>query len=432
MPYYSDFFIINLLAVILAGLATLPNRHNDSRRFKYIYRVIAIGLLVAAGAYLGLARHLPDFKNAYYPSGQLIIQDPANLYGTLCSGFVNLPIIALLFTPFTWFTVKTATVVFLIFGYIATFFIAITLLKLSRARGYERLLLLVLIAVSGPLDYNFWIGNITNFVLLVLIAAFFALDKKREFAAGVFFGVAGLLKLPLLLIPVYLLVKRRWKAVSGAAVITSSVLVSSLLLYGSDLHIYLLESCIIPLSERPISALNVQSLNGFLARILYPGSDVFSWDPFEVGTLFKNTRYIILVFIYGLTFLAVLMPSKDKSDTSNIDISLILLCALIVSPVSWTHYYMLLLLPIAFCLGTRIPLWQLPTPLFVLFFSATILISLPQDFGVLVYRRLGEGILARLAVSYYLYGGLALWIFLLAVRLRTASNTSNTRKTARK
>ena len=83
MPFYSEFFAINLLAVILAGLRIPLNRYTDSRPLEGLYWITSIGLLVAVGIYAGFSGDLPDFSNSYYPSGQMIIQDPANLYGPL-------------------------------------------------------------------------------------------------------------------------------------------------------------------------------------------------------------------------------------------------------------------------------------------------------------------------------------------------------------
>ena len=71
------------------------------------------------------------------------------------------------------------------------------------------------------------------------------------------------------------------------------------------------------------------------------------------GVWNEITRYVFLAFVYGLTFLAVLTRSRNDADTTMIDLSLFLMCALIVSPVSWTHHHPLLLLPFALCLGNK-------------------------------------------------------------------------------
>jgi hypothetical protein len=98
------------------------------------------------------------------------------------------------------------------------------------------------------------------------------------------------------------------------------------------------------------------------------------------------------------------------------ELSIVLCLALIASPISWTHYYLFLLLPLSLYFGNKLDIpnrgvW------FSLMAASALLISPPV---VIVGNNLSilGPLASKLLISHYLFGGLLLLGILLAARLR--------------
>ena len=83
------------------------NQSLSPRSVKSLVVTFVLILLIGWATYRRInveSLDLLDFYNAYYPAGRLILENPNILYSfakSIVLGFVNLPIIAYLFTPFS-------------------------------------------------------------------------------------------------------------------------------------------------------------------------------------------------------------------------------------------------------------------------------------------------------------------------------------------
>ena len=119
--------------------------------------------------------------------------------------------------------------------------------------------------------------------MLPLLLAAFACDRAgREALAGALVAVAALLKIPLFVLPLSFLLRRRWRALLAFAATVAVLAALSLLLFGFDLHRVWFERCIRPFAEGPLGAYNVQSVDGFLARLMTSGGRQ-DFSPLAVG-----------------------------------------------------------------------------------------------------------------------------------------------------
>ncbi|MBD2020005.1 hypothetical protein H6F43_07370, partial [Leptolyngbya sp. FACHB-36] len=145
-----------------------------------------------------------------------------------------------------------------------------------------------------------------------------------------------------------------------------------------------------------------------------------TWIPMQVGWEFKLLRYTLLSLLTGAvvwTFWRTRLPKTLATET--LEFAIVLCLALLISPISWTHYYLLLLLPLGLCLGNSvsIPQGRLWLGLFVV---SGLLVSLPvtlfqPDSPVL------RSIVFRLLLSHYFLGGVLLLGLLLAARWHTTT-----------
>lgn len=387
-----------------------------------------IGVMIAAVyvlAIVGTGRGTPfgDFDKAYYRAGQLITSAPQTLYAcgqedVLC--FVNLPIVALVFVPFAALPLGAAHMLFAAIGVICIALTLPLLFHLTGAQGRSRYLVATLVLLNGPLYYSLRLGNLTHVVLLALVAALLALRAGRPARAGLLLAVCALIKPPFLLFLPYLAVRPAWRraaVVMGGAL--ALVVVASLWWFGLDLHRAWFAEFVGGTSSRPIGAYNAQSITGALIR-LSTSEYIVDWSGVETGPTLRLAQLAITALLAGIVGVALWWAGPPASEREAlVDHSMVLCLMLLVSPVSWTHYYCYLLVPLAMwvsAFGTgREPAWHVP-----IVALAALLVSFPVALTIPNHPILGP-VVARLLLSHYVAGALFILLGLAGERLRAVA-----------
>lgn len=364
-----------------------------------------------------------DFYKAYYPTAEMLLQKgPRATWPSdeLCvSGFANLPIVAWLFVPLVPLGQTGASWLFLGFGVAVTLGAWALLAYSARPTSPCAWTLAFLFLVNGPLVNSLREGNITHIVLGLLVAALLLWRAKRDYAAGLVLGACAVLKLPLLLYGLYFLIQRRWLVVAGGATTIAMAALSSLAVFGADINIGWYEYCVEPFVGRAVPAFNVQSIDGFLIRLATGEALLREWDPLELSTLHAAARVAIMVLLYGGA--VYLLQRADRREPTHsaseepaprdaLEFSLVLTLALLTSPLSWTHYYLLLLLPWGLYLGGQLALTDDATTRWLVL-GSVVLASLPVVI-VLIELSSSSGLAARTIVSAWFFGGLLLLLAL--------------------
>jgi hypothetical protein len=355
---------------------------------------------------------LSDFRKAYYPAGRLWMTDPASMYG-LCGpdelAFVNLPGVAVLLTPFALLPIRWARWVFTLLGMAAAGAAGVLLARRSRPAGWGRAAVVALFVANGPLYYSIREGNLTHVVLLLLVVALNCLDAGRDFWLGVVLAAAGLLKPPLGLLAAPFILRGRWRVVAGGAAALAGVGGLSLALCPLEAHRVWFDVCVVRYAREPLAAYNVQSVSGVLARLL-TDAPLTRWDPLVVGRPFQLLNHLIVAGLAGAALLACRRPAGwARAEAARLEFGIILCLVVLVSPVSWTHYYLWLLVPAALALGgecavPRRPRWVCPLLL------AALLMSPP------VVEAFSGTMWGRALASHYWAGGVLLLGTLCAAR----------------
>jgi hypothetical protein len=262
-------------------------------------------------------------------------------------------------------------------------------------------------------------GNTTHFLLLLLVLALLLWRAGWDYGAGLVLGFCALFKLPLLLFGGYFLIRRRWRIVAGGGTMAALIIGLSLWLFGLETHIAWYRVCVEPYMLGVVPAFNVQSIDAFLLRLSTGAALLQDWVPMPLPPVSRVVRTILLLAIYGAAVALIWRAGRRKplprmsgalSARDLTEFSLVLTIALVSSPLAWTHYYLLLLLPWSLYQGGLLSLPD-DTRSRSLMWGALALISLP-----VVMPDLSQGVtaelMARTVVSLWLFGGLLMLIAL--------------------
>jgi hypothetical protein len=197
--------------------------------------------------------------------------------------------------------------------------------------------------------------------------------------------------------------------VTGGLLAFGLVLGLSLWLVPLSLNTTWLNRCILSFAGHPVPAYNNQSVSGFLARELIPGN--LSWEPQTPTSEFKLASNISLL-LYVPVFVMLFLGLKTSRTVSMLllEFFIVLACSMLTSPISWTHYFMMLLIPAAFYLAND-ELRSKRVWVNVLFWIGLMLISSPVN----VTKALFEQTRQEVFLSLHFMGAVLFYVCLLVV-----------------
>lgn len=331
------------------SLPSLPGKRLRGAGLADVVAGFALAALAVATLRPAAWASLPDFDKAYYAAGRKAISAPDTLYDAPIVDFVNVPLVALPFAPLASLPERHARLAFSVVGVLAVTAATGWFARLARLGPWGRAAALLLVVLNGPLHYSFALGNLSHVLLPLLLAVFAADRTRRQACAGALLALAGLVKIPLLALALSFALRRRWRSLAAFAAALVGLLALSLLLFGFELHRVWFERCIRPFAGGPLTAYNVQSVDGFLARLMTDGGRQ-DFSPVALGGAFDAARGALMVLLLG-GVVAVCRHGATQPGLATLDMSILLGLALLVSPISWAHYYAFLLLPSWFALG---------------------------------------------------------------------------------
>ena len=236
--------------------------------------------------------------------------------------------------------------------------------------------------------------------------------------AGVLLGGMAAIKVPLGLFGVYLLARGHVRAFLGFVGVIVGLGLISLLSYGWGLHEAWYGGCIETYASKSVSGNNVQSLTGFLARAA--GGDILDWKPRPVegdfALLVRSLSFVVVAMVVAV-FIWAGRP-RDHREL-GLELGVLAVVILVISPLTWTHYYLFALFPLLLAVTGTIKLpegrvWLVVTA------GSGLLLSLPlvaffftQPWMSFIYN--------RILASYHFYGAVLFLAVLLAARIRQKS-----------
>jgi glycosyl transferase family 87 len=202
-------------------------------------------------------------------------------------------------------------------------------------------LLAGLILMSAPVNQNLYWGQSQLIVLALMVAAMRAMERERDGAAGLLIASAGLLRAYPLLLVGYFVVRRKWRAVAyasagiavgGFATVAALGLTQTLsFVHGASwLTDKYLATRVDNLSLAPFVSRTFWALTGTAL-----GSD--DWAR-------RAAIAVADTVVLGLTIRATLADT-NRGDPDWRIYSLWIAASVMLSPVAWHHYLVLLTIP---------------------------------------------------------------------------------------
>lgn len=284
-----------------------------------------------------------DFRKAYYVAGKASVvsrEEIAQLFQSGVFGFVNLPILAYAFAPFSLFEERVAGLVYSVIAGIALlggWLVICRELNFTRA---QQACSLFALAAFGPLIHSVRQANTTHVTLAAALWAAFALKRGRPMLSGAILGVAAMVKPPLALFGLYFLVRRHWAAAAAMATTGIAIIACSLFILGLETHISWYEACLRPFTTGVVGAFNAQSIPAFFARFEHDVDVFWDWNSYPVSDLVRFEQYVASLVLVGM---AVWTALRAGGRDLALEFTLVLALAFLLSSLSWSHYAVWLL-----------------------------------------------------------------------------------------
>lgn len=191
------------------------------------------------------------------------------------------------------------------------------------------------------------LGQSSMVIAFCIISCWAFMHKGREVPAGVMAGLASLLKLyPLFLLGLFL-ARKSWKALLSSLGVVLAGAAATLAIVGpADVVTYILEVAPRDAREWGLFPLNI-SLAGFFSPLLIENGYVEALADSP-----GSARGIVLLLSAVLAVAALSRCRSLPGDSEGVTVAFSLACVtmLLLSPISWIHICIILLLPILFFL----------------------------------------------------------------------------------
>jgi Glycosyltransferase family 87 len=222
--------------------------------------------------------------------------------------------------------------------------IAMYLLLANRRAlsGRTALLLAALILMSAPVNLNFYWGQSQLIVLALMVAAMRAMDRDRDGTAGLLIGAAALLRAYPLLLVGYFVFRRRWRAVVFATIGIAAGGFATIAILGLPQTLSFIHGALWLTDYRVVNRVDNLTLGPLVSRMFWsltgtaPGSSA-DW-------IRRAAIAIADIVVLGLTIRATLADANREDPDWRI-YSLWIATAIMLTPVGWHHYLVLLAIP---------------------------------------------------------------------------------------
>ncbi|MFQ6100790.1 MAG: glycosyltransferase family 87 protein [Anaerolineae bacterium] len=321
--------LVAALVMLYTGWIGYQVVRNELYDFN-LYYIAAAGFRQGVDIY-ALAR---EYTGANQPRwAELAVQHGVEYYAP---PYRYPPLTAQLVLPLTLLPPKVAGSVWIALTAV-TFIVSAWLLGKSSHLPYGVPLSHLLLFLFVPPLTTMHAGQINGFLLLALSLAVYSLARRDWIGTGVGLALGTLLKLIPLALVLYLPWRRLWKATIIAVIVIVALLLTVPLTLGpGTLQAYARYFFTIGQPGTVFATPPNQSLNGFWGRLLI--------NQVDSGVIYRI--YLVSAMLVMLCTLACCWPGGAFVPHWRIEFALIVCALQLITPYTWYHQLVLLLLPL--------------------------------------------------------------------------------------
>ena len=336
------------------------------------------------------------------------------------------PTSVLLTLPFASLSYPNATLVWNLFSLAAlgvSFWLLARELCLPVALWWFAPMVTVLF-VANPFRQQMSQGQWNLILLLLLVGAWAAARKDKDVRAGMLLGLATTIKLTPGFMLVYFVVQRRWRVViSGGISIAAITMLTASVLGLETFATYITE--VLPVVREFSTAWMNSSLIGMFQKLFDPAAAERRVEVLWASrSLAQFGGLAVCLAVVALWARAVYRAESQRQR--DLAYGLSVTAMLLVSPITWDHYFLLLIIPLAI-LWVRLPAASWARGLFLLIIAVLCLPPV-ELWNATIPGGMQQGVaepmhtLTVLAFGFYGLAGLFIYNF---VVLKHAGEPSN-------
>lgn len=203
---------------------------------------------------------------------------------------------------------------------------------------------------SQPFQYAMFLMQTHMMFIFLTLAGLLLAERKRPLAGGALVALAAAVKITPGLLVVYWLLTKKWKAALSMVICSAALWVITIVAVGhavtatylADLH---------RISRVLLVAQNNQSFAAWVMARRYPFDEVFDINIFPLPAFVRIAESILLL---GCTVGGGFIDRWRKSrmqDSAPLGAMIVLIAATVFAPIAWTHYSVILVVPLMMLLA---------------------------------------------------------------------------------
>ena len=202
-----------------------------------------------------------------------------------------------------------------------------------------------------PMAYSLSLGQINILLFAMIVASWWLVRERRDFAGGIPIGLAALIKPHIGLILIYFLWTRRWKAAGSCVATALALTLATLAALGSEPFVTYITDVLPKISTGQAYIAN-QSAYGVLARWFVSDPDYLFADRLMGSHPFLDPLSLLVsLAIIAATFWAIPRHSRSRAAVSA-GYAAIICSLLLANKIATIHHFTWVWLALSYCVTT--------------------------------------------------------------------------------
>jgi hypothetical protein len=263
------------------------------------------------------------------------------------------PATALLFIPLSWLTPLTALRILTLINILLLAGTVRLLAKLFSVSARESC---VFVLLSGLAVVNcFRFGQLYIALMFTMVLTYSWLTKRRTLPAGLAAGILLPVKYFPVVLLLFFLLKREWKAALATLATSGLLLCLSVAVLGWRIHEEWLLTVVgqhlqSHLTQQNPFSMNFQSFDSLCRRLFVFDAALNPSPMLDAPMLYPTTKYLSVAVVLAATA-SVVGRMATRHAVSGNAFALLSVAALLVAPATATYHFLLLCLPVGILLA---------------------------------------------------------------------------------